>query len=91
MATADVGFRDPDVLSRIGPTIAVQIGFDPSFHPPPGPEPELHQDLHPVQAEEVVLPLAGPDAEIHPGSQVPHGKNELTTYTVGFVIAFQNR
>ena len=52
MTTADIGFRDPDILARIGPTIAVHIAFDPSFRsaaePASQPVEEPGFDLHPA-------------------------------------------
>ena len=33
MATANCGFSDPDSLYQFGPTISVEVGFDPAFNP----------------------------------------------------------
>ena len=46
MPTADIEFRDPEVLSSIGPTTAVRMGFDPAFGSATGPGPQLQHYLH---------------------------------------------
>ncbi len=48
MPTVNLGSTDPDVLSYIGPTIDVQIGFDPSYRASSGSQPILPPTLWPA-------------------------------------------
>ena len=48
MPTADIGPDNPQVLSYIGPTIEVAIGFDLEYRSAPGTTPNIPLDLYPA-------------------------------------------
>ena len=48
MPTVDIGPSDPENLIAVGPTIDVQIGFDPSYRAAPGLTPVISPVLYPA-------------------------------------------
>lgn len=48
MPIADCGFSGRSLLVRFGPTLSVQVGFDPGFRPERGRPPTLSPDVFPA-------------------------------------------
>ena len=48
MPTVDIGNSDPEMLTAIGPTIDIQIGFDPTYRSSQGSTPRIPADLYPA-------------------------------------------
>ena len=46
MPSVERGFADPNLLTRHGPTVTVQVGYDPDFHPNSGSPPNLPTDRY---------------------------------------------
>ena len=46
MPSVECGFANPDLLTRHGPTVTVQVGYDPDFHPNSGSPPNLPTDRY---------------------------------------------
>ncbi|MYC31119.1 MAG: hypothetical protein F4X65_13680 [Chloroflexi bacterium] len=48
MPTVDIGNSDPEMLTVLGPTIDIQIGFDPTYRSSQESTPKIPNDLYPA-------------------------------------------
>ena len=67
MPRTEFGFGDAFPLAEFGPTLLVQIGFDPLFRPGSASPPDLPDDRFPALAGALGLPVADrrPVAGVH--------------------------